>query len=62
MPTFYRSRAVGRSLRSPMAAPSSRVWELEQRLQTIARWSDRGIWELLHQHLADDPDMVINDN
>ena len=35
MPTFYRSRAVGRSLRSPMAAPSSRVWELEQRLQTI---------------------------
>ena len=23
----------------------------------FARWSDRGIWELLHQHLADDPDM-----
>ena len=23
----------------------------------IARWADRGIWELLHQHLADDPDM-----
>ena len=35
MPTFYRSRPVGRSLRRPMAAPSSRVWELEQRLQTI---------------------------
>ena len=35
MPTFYRSRAVGRPLRRPMAAPSSRVRELEQRLQTI---------------------------
>ena len=23
----------------------------------FARWSDRGIWELLHQHLADDPDL-----
>ena len=23
----------------------------------LPRWSDRGIWELLHQHLADDPDM-----
>ena len=23
----------------------------------FARWADRGIWELLHQHLADDPDM-----
>ena len=23
----------------------------------FARWSDRGIWELLHQHLADAPDM-----
>ena len=23
----------------------------------FARWSDRGIWELLHQHFADDPDM-----
>ena len=23
----------------------------------FARWSDRGIWELLHQHLADDPDI-----
>ena len=23
----------------------------------FAHWSDRGIWELLHQHLADDPDM-----
>ena len=35
MPTFYRSRPVGRSLRRPMAAPSSRVWELEQRLQKV---------------------------
>ena len=35
MPTFYRRRPVGRSLRRPMAAPSSRVGELEQRLQTI---------------------------
>ena len=23
----------------------------------FARWADRGIWELLHQHFADDPDM-----
>ena len=23
----------------------------------FARWSDRGIWKLLHQHLAGDPDM-----
>ena len=23
----------------------------------FARWADRSIWELLHQHLADDPDM-----
>ena len=23
----------------------------------FARWADRGIWELLHQHLAGDPDM-----
>ena len=23
----------------------------------FARWSDRGIWELLHQHCADDPDL-----
>ena len=23
----------------------------------FARWSDRGIWELLHQHLAGDSDM-----
>ena len=23
----------------------------------FARWSDRGIWELLHHQLADDPDM-----
>ena len=22
----------------------------------FARWADRGIWELLHQHLANDPD------
>ena len=35
MPTFHRSRPVGRSLRRPMATPSSRVWELEQRLQKV---------------------------
>ena len=23
----------------------------------FARWSDRGIWKLLHQHCADDPDL-----
>lgn len=23
----------------------------------FARWADRGIWELMHQHFADDPDM-----
>ena len=23
----------------------------------FARWADRGIWKLLHQHLAGDPDM-----
>ncbi len=23
----------------------------------FARWADRGIWELLHQHLANDPDL-----
>ena len=58
MPTFHRSRPVGRSLRRPMATPSSRVWELEQRLQKVLpAGADRGIWELLHQHLADDPDM-----
>ena len=23
----------------------------------IARWCDHGIWEDMHQHIADDPDM-----
>ena len=23
----------------------------------FARWADRGIWELMHQHCADDPDL-----
>ena len=25
--------------------------------QRFARWADRGIWQQLHQHLADDPDL-----
>ena len=39
------------------AAPPLRVWKLEQRLQEIRPLGGRGIWELLHQHLADDPDI-----
>ena len=35
MSPFHRSRALGGPLRRPMAAPPSRVWELEQRLQKV---------------------------
>ena len=51
----------------PIALEATHVPQLSQRPglslvsirphKRFARWADRGIWELLHQHFADDPDM-----
>ena len=40
-----------------MATAASRIRELEQRLQTIRRWTDQGVWAQMHQHFCDDPDL-----
>ena len=39
-----------------MEAAASRVRQVEQ-LQRFVRWCEKGIWERMHQHFADDPDM-----
>ena len=36
---------------------SGRIRQVVQRVQRFARWNEQGIWEKMHQHSADDPDM-----
>ena len=39
-----------------MALAACGVWELKQ-YKRFARWCDKGVWERMLAHFADDPDM-----
>ena len=40
-----------------MAIIAKILWQLEQRLQTICKVCDKGVFQRLHQHFVNDPDM-----